>query len=62
MPTLQEQIEQARREALAMLEATADSAALEEWNIKYLGKKGLLTGLFRGVGALPTKERGLITY
>src|SRR5436190_3901069 len=58
MPTLQEQIEQARREALAMLEATADSAALEEWNIKYLGKKGLLTGLFRGVGALPTKERG----
>lgn len=57
MSTLQEQIEQSRREALAALETTGDSAALEEWNIKYLGKKGLMTALFRGVGALPAEDR-----
>src|SRR5439155_9169874 len=57
MPTLQEQIEESRREALAALEQVGNSEALEEWNIKYLGKKGQLTGLFRGVGALPPDER-----
>ncbi|MDQ3704637.1 MAG: phenylalanine--tRNA ligase subunit alpha [Chloroflexota bacterium] len=57
MATLQEQIEQARQEALEALAPLRDSAGLEEWNRQYLGKKGLLTGLFRGVGALPAEER-----
>jgi phenylalanyl-tRNA synthetase alpha chain len=57
MPTLEEQIEESRREALGALEATGSSAALEEWSIKYLGKKGQMTGLFRGVGALPAEQR-----
>lgn len=57
MATLQEQIEQARQEALAALGGAGDSTALEEWNRQYLGKKGLLTGLFRGVGALAAEER-----
>jgi phenylalanyl-tRNA synthetase alpha chain len=57
MTTLQEQIEQARQEALGALSGVGASADLEEWNRQYLGKKGLLTGLFRGVGALPSEER-----
>lgn len=57
MATLQEQIEEARREALGALAGAMDGAALEEWNRQYLGKKGLLTGLFRGVGVLVAEER-----
>jgi phenylalanyl-tRNA synthetase alpha chain len=57
MATLAEQIEQARREALDALDGAHDSATLEEWNREYLGKKGRLTALFRGVGALAAEER-----
>src|SRR5436305_295876 len=57
MPTLAEQIEQSRREALVALAEAGNGAALEEWSIKYLGKKGQMTALFRGVGALPPEER-----
>ncbi len=57
MSSLQEQIEEARREALASLGGVSDSAGLEEWNREWLGKKGRLTALFRGVGGLPAEER-----
>ena len=57
MTTLQEQIEQTQREALDALTRARDGAALEEWNREYLGKKGRLTALFRGVGGLPGEER-----
>ena len=57
MPTLEDQIEKSRREALHALAAVASGEALEEWSIKYLGKKGQMTGLFRGVGALPAEQR-----
>jgi phenylalanyl-tRNA synthetase alpha chain len=57
MPTLQEQIEEARREALLALAQVESGAGLEEWNREYLGKKGRMTGLFRGVGALAAEER-----
>ncbi|MDQ6693126.1 MAG: phenylalanine--tRNA ligase subunit alpha [Chloroflexota bacterium] len=57
MPTLQEQIDEARQEALQSLTGSATGAALEEWNREYLGKKGRLTALFRGVGTLPQEER-----
>ena len=57
MPTLEDQIEESRREALVALAAVNSGEALEEWSIKYLGKKGQMTGLFRGVGALPAEQR-----
>ncbi|HEX9987272.1 MAG TPA: phenylalanine--tRNA ligase subunit alpha [Chloroflexia bacterium] len=57
MPTLQEQIEESRREALLALAQVENGSGLEEWNREYLGKKGRMTGLFRGVGALPSEER-----
>jgi phenylalanyl-tRNA synthetase alpha chain len=46
-----------REEALARLEAAGDAASLEEWRIAYLGKKGKLTTVLRGLGALPAEER-----
>ncbi len=57
MPTLEEQISAARSEALGALSPVESTAALEEWSNKYLGKKGQLTALFRGVGTLPPEER-----
>jgi phenylalanyl-tRNA synthetase alpha chain len=57
MPALQEQIQASRKEALEALAQVNDGAALEEWNRRYLGKKGQLTALFRGVGSLPPEER-----
>ncbi len=57
MTTLQEQIEEARQQALVALGRAGESATLDEWKREYLGKKGKMTGLFRGVGALPTEEK-----
>jgi len=49
--------DQLAAEALAALEATADSQALEGWHIAYLGRKGRVTQLIRRVGELPREER-----
>jgi phenylalanyl-tRNA synthetase alpha chain len=57
MASLGEQIEEARQKALSTLAGVSDSSGLEEWNREWLGKKGQLTALFRGVGALPGEER-----
>lgn len=46
-----------RDEALSGLAAVSDAAALEQWRIDYLGKKGKLTSLLRGLGALPAADR-----
>lgn len=59
MADLLAQIETARQEALQALAGVRGSAALEEWNRQYLGKQGLLTGLFRGVGALAPEQRSI---
>ncbi len=37
--------------------AAASPEALEQVRIKYLGRQGLVTGLMRGLGALPAEER-----
>ncbi len=44
-------------EALAMLENSQTAAALETLRVRYLGKKGELTALLRGMGALTPEER-----
>ena len=46
-------------EAEAELAAVADEAALEQWRIRYLGrKKGALADLFASLGTLPEEEKG----
>ena len=52
-----EKLEALDQEAQAALAAITDSAALREWELKYLGKKGAITEIMRGVGSLPKEER-----
>ncbi len=50
-------LEALRAEALAELSAANDLKALEEFRVRFMGKKGPLTELLRGMGALPAEER-----
>jgi phenylalanyl-tRNA synthetase alpha chain len=54
-----EELQALKEDALAELENVADLAALDEWRTAYLGRKGKLTRLLRGVGRLPLQERPL---
>ncbi|TGD73536.1 phenylalanine--tRNA ligase subunit alpha [Mangrovimicrobium sediminis] len=44
-------------EARAAIEAAADAAALEQLRVDYLGKKGQITALLKGLGKLSPEER-----
>jgi phenylalanyl-tRNA synthetase alpha chain len=44
-------------QALAQIAASVDVAALEEVRVRWLGRKGTLTELLKGLGALPPPER-----
>ncbi|MBI4215801.1 MAG: phenylalanine--tRNA ligase subunit alpha [Chloroflexi bacterium] len=43
--------------ALAELGRLQDAKALEDWRIRYLGRKGTVTQALRGLSALPLEER-----
>lgn len=57
---MKEKLEALRTEALAALSDIAAAAALQELRVKYLGKKGALTEVLRGMGALSAEERPVI--
>ena len=50
-------LEALRSEAMAQAAAAPDSAALEALEIELLGKRGRLTAVLRGIGALPAEDR-----
>jgi phenylalanyl-tRNA synthetase alpha chain len=50
-------LEALRDEALAAIGSAADVAALEALELDVLGKKGRLTAVLRGIGALPADDR-----
>ncbi|HXK32621.1 MAG TPA: phenylalanine--tRNA ligase subunit alpha [Dehalococcoidia bacterium] len=50
-------VTQLRDEALRALAAAGDGAALDAWRVEYLGRKGRLTGVLRGLASLPAEER-----
>jgi len=50
-------LEDLRSEALAQAAAAPDSVALDALEVELLGKKGRLTGVLRGIGALPADDR-----
>lgn len=52
-----EELEDLRRSALAEVEAAADLSSLERVRVAYLGKKGSLTAVLRGLGSLPPEDR-----
>ena len=55
--TLTGDLERLRDDALAAIGAAADSSALAEIELDTLGKKGRLTLVLRGIGALPADDR-----
>lgn len=57
---MKDRLEALRREALDRLESAADAAALNELRVEYLGKKGRLTEILRGMGGLSAEERPVI--
>ncbi|MDF2924225.1 MAG: phenylalanine--tRNA ligase subunit alpha [Paenibacillaceae bacterium] len=57
---MRERLEALRRAALEELEGVAGLQVLNELRIKYLGKKGPLTEVLRGMGSLSAEERPLI--
>ncbi len=50
-------LEALQAEALASIAAAPDVATLEALELDVLGKKGRLTGVLRGIGALPAEDR-----
>ena len=46
-----------RTEALARLDHIADFTALDSWRIDYLGRRGTLTQVMRGIGTLSPEQR-----
>ncbi len=53
-----EEIQQLREEALEALQAVSNLTELDDWRVRYLGRKGgALTLLLRGMTELPAEER-----
>ena len=57
---MKEQIEKIRQEALTAIANAEDAKQLDEAKVKYLGKKGELTAVLRGMGALSAEEKPVI--
>ena len=51
------ELEDIKTAALDAVAVAAEIAALDEVRVRYLGKKGELTGLLKGLGKLPANER-----
>lgn len=58
--SIQNQVAEMQQRALGELETASDLVALDEWRLKYLGKKGELTGFLRGMGSLAPEERPVV--
>lgn len=57
---MKEELENIKSEAVGKIKETGSSDGLEELRVKYLGKKGMLTGILRGMGKLNANERPAI--
>ena len=54
---MKEEIENLKQKALSQIEEASTAQALNDVRIQYLGKKGELTAILRGMGALSAEER-----
>lgn len=57
---MKEEIEQIRQNAMKEIENVQDEKELNDIRVKYLGKKGELTALLRGMGNLSAEERPIV--
>lgn len=54
---MKDQLEELKASALAEINAASELPILEEARVKYLGRKGALTEILRGLGAVSPEER-----
>ncbi|KAB0668574.1 phenylalanine--tRNA ligase subunit alpha [Oryzomonas sagensis] len=57
---MREQLERLRDEAVKAIAAVSSEEALQEIRVRFLGRKGELTALMKGLGALTPEERPLV--
>lgn len=57
---MREQLEKIKNDVLAEIKTIGQSQGLEEIRVKYLGKKGELTSILRGMGGLSAEERPIV--
>lgn len=57
---MKEQLEQIKKVALEQLSQVTEKTELENLRVKYLGKKGELTAILRGMGKLSAEERPIV--
>ncbi|KMT22661.1 phenylalanine--tRNA ligase subunit alpha [Clostridium cylindrosporum] len=57
---MKDQLNQIKNDAIVDIKASENSQSIEEIRVKYLGKKGLLTGILRGMGKLSAEERPIV--
>ena len=55
-----ESVEQLREVAVSALNAADSSDQIESWRVDFLGRKGRLTALLRGLGSLEIEERKIV--
>src|SRR5699024_3557934 len=58
--SMQEQLQTLKQEALRQIEQTDDMQELKQIRVNYLGKKGSLTKVLRGMGKLAKDERPVV--
>jgi len=54
---MQDEINKLKENALKELSALSDLAGLNDWRVRYLGRRSELTGILRGLARLPIEER-----
>jgi phenylalanyl-tRNA synthetase alpha chain len=57
---VQARLQDMKQSALAQIGQVTDGQALQELRVKYLGKKGELTEILRGMGSLSAEERPVV--
>jgi phenylalanyl-tRNA synthetase alpha chain len=57
---MESELTRIRDEALIALAACRDDADIEALRVRFLGRKGELTGVLRGIGELPAEQRRII--
>ena len=55
-----ESVEQLRKAAVSALNSADSSDQIESWRVDFLGRKGRLTALLRGLGSLEIEERKIV--
>lgn len=58
--SLIEELHKIHEQAIIAVSAAQDASELEEVRLRYLGKKGSLTQILRGLGSLPAEDKPLV--